>query len=630
MNLNLKLKGKLVLYILAAFTIIYGVTLGFISRDLRQNSIEDSKEIVKSNLLESRNILVGDLTKVYETVNVLRNTYERYERFDAGSRNEMYNDMLVTTLENNSDYLTAWMCWELKALVPGYSYKNGRTRHIYYRLNNQIQNQLDTADVNNDNLETLYYQARDLNKDDIWNPYYDEAAVGLSDVLMTTISCPIQNNGEFVGIAAVDISLATMQEIILRINPFEGATSYLLAANKKVVAHTNRDLIFANMEEELSQESDLFNTAFDQVMNRQLADYDYYNEVDGEDHYVFMAPVEIKGMDRIWTIGIDVPESVFLAKADQIFHRSLIIGILGLILLYVLVFLVATRIVKPINMSVDFAHQIAEGNLDATIDLKSKDEMGELARSLQEMVSNLKRIILDVIRSSKEINQSGNELSASSNELSTGAANQAASSEEISSSMEEMVATIQQNNHNAQQTAAISQRAAKGIKEGFESAKVAVNAMNEIAEKIVIIKDIAAQTNILALNAAVEAARAGEHGRGFSVVATEVKKLAERSQKAAIEIIELTQHGVEISNLSGEQLERIIPDIEKTAMLVQEITASSLEQQTGAEQVNRAIQELNEVTQRNSEASHHFTNSAERLTALSDKLREVVSFFKYK
>ncbi len=629
MKLNLKLKGKLIFYILASFTVIYGITLGFISRDLHQNAQADAKEIIQSNLLESRNIIQGDLIRVYESVTTLRNIYERYDRFSVKNRTEMYSDMLLSSLENNEAYLTSWMAWELTAFDPGYSLKNGRIRHIYYRLNNQISLQHDTADVNNDHLTSIYYQNRELNEDDIWDPYYDEAAADLAGILMTTISCPIKKNGNFMGLVAVDISLTTMEEIIHTINPFQGANSYLIAADTAIVAHTNDKFNGDKMREHMDYDVALFNDAFSQTHNRQTAAYGYRNNRDGEDYYVFMAPVEIPGIQKVWTMGIEVPEHVFLAKANQIFYRSIIVGIIGLILLYIVVFIVASQIVKPVNQSVEFAHEIAQGNLKATLEMKQNDEMGELARSLTEMVTNLKAIILDVIKSSDEINRSGNELSSSSNELSGGASNQAASSEEISSSMEEMVATIQQNAHNAQQTEEISNRAVTGIKEGFESAKVALHSMDAIAEKIVIIKDIAAQTNILALNAAVEAARAGEHGRGFSVVASEVKKLAERSQKAAVEIMELTNTGVEVSNKSGEQLAKIIPDIEKTALLVQEITASSLEQQSGAEQVNKAIQELNEVTQQNSEAAHHFTNSAERLTGLSDKLKEVVAFFKY-
>lgn len=628
MKANLKLKGKLILYILVSFTAIYGVTLGFISHDIHQKAMHDSKEIVKANLLDHRNRVQGDLTKVQTSVSTIRDFFQRYEHFKIKDRQAFYSDMVKSLLENNN-YIATWMCWELKVFDPSYAYDNGRVRQVFYRKDQQVVLHHDTVEMNNEHLTGLYYQARSLNEDDIWNPYFDEATVELADVLMTTIACPIKNNGEFMGIVCADISLQEMNDIILDITPYEGASSYLLAPNKTVVAHKNVDLIGESILNGHRNDSLKFLATFALTQNREVGDYQYYDEERDENYYVFMAPVEMPGVQRVWTIGIEVPESVFLAEAQKTLFRSIAIGLLGLILLFILVFIVASKIVKPVSQSVQFAREISQGNLKVNIEVDGNDEISELAQSLQEMVVNLTAIIKEVIDSSEHINSSGLELSSSSNELSTGAANQAASSEEISSSMEEMVATIQQNSQNAQQTDSISRRAAIGIKEGFKSSKDATAAMSEIAEKIVIIKDIATQTNILALNAAVEAARAGEQGRGFSVVAAEVKKLAERSQKAAIEIVELTERGVSVSQQAGAKLEEVIPDIEQTANLVQEISVSSLEQQSGAEQVNRAIQELNEVTQQNSEASNQFTNSAEQLSQLSEKLKALMRFFRF-
>ncbi len=194
--------------------------------------------------------------------------------------------------------------------------------------------------------------------------------------------------------------------------------------------------------------------------------------------------------------------------------------------------------------------------------------------------------------------------------------------------MEEMVSNIKQNADNAQQTDKIANKSAKDALESGKSVVEAVTAMKEIASKISIIEEIARQTNLLALNAAIEAARAGEHGKGFAVVAAEVRKLAERSQKAAGEINQLSGTTVKVSEKAGEMLEKLVPDIQRTAELVQEITAASKEQDTGAEQINKALQQLEKVIQQNASASEEMASTTEQLSAQSDQLVSALAFFK--
>ncbi|MGE4497857.1 MAG: methyl-accepting chemotaxis protein [Deferribacterales bacterium] len=287
-------------------------------------------------------------------------------------------------------------------------------------------------------------------------------------------------------------------------------------------------------------------------------------------------------------------------------------------------------ITGPINMGVSFAREVANGNLDADINLDQKDEVGLLAAAMKDMINKLRAIVLEVKAASLNVSSGSGQLSGAAQEMSQGATEQAAAAEEASSSMEEMTSNINQNADNALQTEKIARKAADDAKEGGHAVDQTVKAMKDIAGKISIIEEIARQTNLLALNAAIEAARAGEHGKGFAVVASEVRKLAERSQEAAREISELSTTSVEIAEKAGSLLQQILPDIQKTAELVQEITASSGEQRTGAEQINSAIQQLDQVIQQNAGASEEMASTAEELASQAEALEQTMQFFKMK
>jgi len=272
------------------------------------------------------------------------------------------------------------------------------------------------------------------------------------------------------------------------------------------------------------------------------------------------------------------------------------------------------------------AQEISEGNLTAVI--RERSPQDKLMQALSAMVSGLTQTVMSIRTIAGEVATASQSISSASVQVSNGASAQAASAEEASSSMEEMVSNIKQNADNAQQTDKIANKSAKDAQESGKSVAEAVTAMKEIASKISIIEEIARQTNLLALNAAIEAARAGEHGKGFAVVAAEVRKLAERSQKAAGEINQLSGTTVKVSEKAGEMLEKLVPDIQRTAELVQEISAASKEQDTGAEQINKALQQLEKVIQQNASAAEEMASTTEELSAQSDQLVSALGFFR--
>jgi methyl-accepting chemotaxis protein len=282
---------------------------------------------------------------------------------------------------------------------------------------------------------------------------------------------------------------------------------------------------------------------------------------------------------------------------------------------------------KPIDRLNEAVAQVANGDLTRSITAESGDEIGKLFTSIGTMVQKLQGVVSDVKNAADNVASGSKQLSSGSEQMSQGTTEQAASAEEASASIEEMHATIRQNADNAIATEKIAHKSANDALESGKAVSEAVHAMKDIAGKISVIEEIARQTNLLALNAAIEAARAGEHGKGFAVVAAEVRKLAERSQVAAGEIGKLSGSSVDVAERAGAMLNKLVPDIQKTSELVQEISASSKEQASGADQINSSIQQLNSVIQQNAGSAEEMASTAQELSSQADQLLETVGFF---
>jgi methyl-accepting chemotaxis protein len=323
----------------------------------------------------------------------------------------------------------------------------------------------------------------------------------------------------------------------------------------------------------------------------------------------FMAPlaVVLESLDRI--AKGDLPEPLAVAYRGDFDKIRLNLNAL----------------IGAMNEVTSMSEAIAGGNL--LVEVRERSDKDKLLLALKAMVAGLRDVVVQIRAAADNVASGSQQLSSTSQEMSQGATEQAAAAEEASSSMEQMAANIRQNADNALQTEKIALKSYEVVKEGGAAVSATVSAMKEIAGKISIIEEIARQTNLLALNAAIEAARAGEHGKGFAVVAAEVRKLAERSQKAAAEISDLSGSSVEVAEKAGTMLTQMIPDIQHTAELVQEISAASREQNTGAEQVNQAIQQLDQVIQQNASGSEEMASTAEELSSQAEQMQEIIGFF---
>lgn len=307
---------------------------------------------------------------------------------------------------------------------------------------------------------------------------------------------------------------------------------------------------------------------------------------------------------------------------------SFIVALLCLGPMIVATWYVARLVTRSLLEAVRVADEMAQGNLSPNIDVTTSDETGKMLQALKDMSNRLSQTLGEVKTSATALAAAAQQVASGAQTVSQGTSEQAASVEETTSSLEEMSASINQNAENSRQ---MEQMSSKGASDAESSGKVVhetVSAMKSIAEKISFIEEIAYQTNLLALNAAIEAARAGEHGKGFAVVASEVRKLAERSQGSAKEIGGLASASVQVAERSGKLLDELVPAIRKTAEMVQEVASASREQASGVAQMNKAMGQVDQVTQRNASAAEEMSSTAEELSAQAESLLQLIAFFR--
>lgn len=283
---------------------------------------------------------------------------------------------------------------------------------------------------------------------------------------------------------------------------------------------------------------------------------------------------------------------------------------------------------RSLGDAVRIASALAEGDLVADVEVTSADEAGAVLAAMKTMAGNLRQIIREVHAGAESLTAASAQISASATQLSQSTSEQAAATEETSTSLEQMGSTIRQTADNSRNMEQMALRAAKDAEESGTTVRESVEAMKRISDKIVVVEEIAYQTNLLALNAAIEAARAGEHGRGFSVVAAEVRKLAEKSQSAAKEIRAMAGSTGGVAERSGQVISALVPSIRQVAELVHEVAAAASEQSIGVSQVNTAITTVDQLTQANAAAAEELASTAEELTAQAESLQQMVSFFR--
>lgn len=317
------------------------------------------------------------------------------------------------------------------------------------------------------------------------------------------------------------------------------------------------------------------------------------------------------------------------ARAAIDARRALIgLSVAAALIAVLAAFMLSGQMARPLQSAVDTAERIAGGDLSEPVRVFRRDEIGRLQRAIGEMQQRLAGIIGEVRTGVGSVASASAQVAATAQDLASGTSAQAASVEETTASLEQMNASIGQTAGSASEMERMAVSGAKAAGESGEAVRETLEAMRTISKRIAIVDEIAYQTNMLALNAAIEASRAGEHGRGFAVVSTEIRRLAERSQQAASEIGRVATSSVLSAERSGELLDELVPLIRATVDRVQEVAEAAREQAIGVGQVSHAINLMDGVTQRNSSSAEQLASTAEALAAQSDRLNELCGYFR--
>ncbi|MBI9052849.1 MAG: HAMP domain-containing protein [Bacteroidales bacterium] len=625
---SIKTKLSLVLGVIILIAIAIIITVSSINGN--KVAIENAENKMVSTLENStqklENIINKNILEMEAHWNDLK-VLIQYENFDRTQVQDIYKNML----KKDASAIGYTICLKPGCFdgksddykgYPGY-YSDGRFSEYLYKEGNQILRDELTISFEQDLQEagSDWWRIPEKTKENFI--YMDIYNVGGKDVLMVSVTYTILRNNEFIGVICKDFISEFIQQEAIEANSklFKGQGNIEIydqdgniAADTKNAENVGKDL------------KTISNENYSEIISSIKQGEERTYKENG--NYYCVVPIKFNGSTSNWQMRVEIPENVIKEKAMLLMRNQLIIGLFSICISILIIFLIVKRMLNPLNSLTAFSEKVAQGILYENINIDRDDEIGQLAKAFSIMMSRIREVVNGVKDNADNLVSASQQLSSSSEEMSQGASEQASSTEEVSSSMEEMSSNIQQNTDNAQETEKISVVAAKGISEVEKAAKESLTSIKQIADKITIVNDIAFQTNILALNAAVEAARAGEHGRGFAVVAAEVRKLAERSKIAADEIVSLSTYSVKATADAGELMSKIIPEVEKTARLVQEITAASLEQNSGADQINSAIQQLNQVTQQNAAASEEMSTSSEELSSQAEQLKDMVSFFK--
>ena len=588
--------GSLILVVVLLLTLInYQTVKSTLQEDIRNKQLLVFLEAAQSNIR-------AVLEKGNEVSLALADDPTLVKWFKDGEKDEALKQLALTKIDKTKTELGYLTVFAVNNLTRNY-YQEG-----YKRLDVMTESDPD---------DSWFFDLMKSKRKSTLN--YDYNAEMKQTLFFFNIIMGDINNPE--GTAGVGINPAALVDEFKQRKITPGSRLWMIDGQGKILISQTQE----EMGKELS--SSIARDIVDKILGSKGKEVFAGVDVGGE-----TCDIAVMDMGATGFKVVDIsPSSELIAVLNPIKINSLMFGLLFFVITLVMVLLIAGSISKPILSLKSLATKYSEGDLTSEPDanlVARADELGNLAAAFTQMKQQIAQMIEFAGNASRAVIDGSARLMESSESLSQSASEQASSTEELSASMEEMSSNIETNADNAQQTEKLFAVAAQESETGGEILKEAVQSIEEIYQNVVVIEEIARQTNILALNAAIEAARAGEYGKGFAVVAAEVRKLAERSRESAVKINQLANGSVLIARRAGDIFAGLLPDIQKSAGLVSEISAATSEQNTGAMQINKAISELDRVSQGNAASAEHINSLVLEFKTEIEKLNGAIQSFK--